>query len=114
MPGSKPGERRGGRKKGVPNKLTSTAKQAFLATFGKLEKDVERWIKETGDGFEAVHFLADGTQIPYTEKNPGKAADLMLRMAEFHFPKLGRTEVTGKDGAPVPVSIAINGIVRDP
>ena len=99
------GKKTGGRKRGVPNKLTSIAKQSFLATFGHLEKDIRRWIQETGDGFTAIHFLADGEQIPYLEKNPGKAADLMLRMAEFHFPKLGRTEVTGADGGPLVVEV---------
>lgn len=102
------GRKTGGRQRGVPNKLTSNAKASFLATFGHLEKDIRRWIQETGDGFQAIHFLADGTQIPYLEKNPGKSAELMIRMAEFHFPKLGRTEVTGKDGGPVVVDFGMD------
>jgi hypothetical protein len=79
------GKKTGGRKKGVPNKLTSVARSAFLATFGKLEGDLEGWIRETA------------------ENDPAKAADLTIRMAEYHFPKLGRTEVTGQDGGPVKV-----------
>lgn len=63
--------------------------------------DLERWITETGDGFQAIHFLSDGTQIPYLEKSPGKAADLLLRMAQHFVPTLARTEVTGEDGGPV-------------
>lgn len=121
MPGSKPGERRGGRKKGVPNKLTSTAKSAFLATFGKLEGDLKRWITETAEGTARPLVVkgealldAKGKPITYRDgADPGKAAELLIRMAEFHFPKLGRTEVTGKDGEPVRVSIAINGIRRE-
>jgi hypothetical protein len=31
--GSKPGERRGGRKKGTPNKVTVAAKEAFVLAF---------------------------------------------------------------------------------
>jgi hypothetical protein len=62
---------------------------------------LDRWLRETGDGFQAIHFLSDGTQIPYLEKNPGKAADLLIRMAEHFVPKLNRTELTGKDGAPL-------------
>lgn len=34
--GSKPGERRGGRKKGTPNKLTATVKQAIEIAFDKV------------------------------------------------------------------------------
>jgi hypothetical protein len=102
------GKKTGGRKKGVPNKLTSVGRQAFMATFGKLEGDLEKWIRETAEGFEAVHFLSDGRAIPYLEKNPGKAADLLIRMAEYHFPKLGRTEVTGKDGGPVVLDFGVD------
>jgi len=45
--------------------------------------------------------LTDGTAIPYLEKNPGKAADILIRMAEFHFPRIARSEITGQDGGPV-------------
>lgn len=37
--GSKPGERRGGRKKGTPNKLTKTVKEAFEAAFADAQAD---------------------------------------------------------------------------
>lgn len=33
--------------------------------------------------------------------DPGKALDLLAKLAEFAAPKLNRTEVTGKDGGPV-------------
>jgi hypothetical protein len=33
--GSKPGERRGGRKKGVPNKITKNVREAFLQAFNE-------------------------------------------------------------------------------
>ena len=96
-----PGRKTGGRQKGTPNKISSQKKLAFLATFGRLEGDLERWIKETAEGFQTVHFLTDGTAIPYLEKNPGKAADILIRMAEFHFPRIARSEITGQDGGPV-------------
>lgn len=37
--GSKPGERRGGRKKGTPNKLTRTVKEAFETAFHAMQED---------------------------------------------------------------------------
>jgi hypothetical protein len=81
--GSRPGERRGGRKKGTPNKVTSAAREAFLATFGKLDVELEGWIRSGAD------------------QDPLKAADLVIRMAEYHFPKLGRQEHVGEGGGPV-------------
>lgn len=78
--GSKPGERRGGRQKGTPNKLTSTARSAFLAAFGELEGEFKGWIEEIA------------------KTDPGRAAELLIRMAEYHFPKLGRTEVEHSGG----------------
>jgi hypothetical protein len=106
--GSKPGERRGGRQKGAPNKVTSAARQAFLATFGKLEGDLETWIRATADGVEQPLVLKTGPVMVNDKPvmvrvgaDPGKAADLLIRMAEYHFPKLGRTEVTGEGGGPL-------------
>jgi hypothetical protein len=101
--GSKPGERRGGRKRGTPNKVTAEARKAFQMIYEGRLADLDRWIRETGDGFEAVHFLADGTRCKYTERNPGKAADLLLRMAEHFVPKLSRREIVGEGGGPVRV-----------
>lgn len=37
--GSRPGERRGGRKKGTPNKLTATVKECFEQVFKDLQAD---------------------------------------------------------------------------
>jgi hypothetical protein len=95
----------GGRKKGTPNKTTAEDREAFRMVYEGRLGDLDRWITETGDGYPAVHFLADGTQIPYVEKNPGKASDLLLRMAEHFVPKLTRNEVTGEGGGPVEFTI---------
>lgn len=107
------GKKTGGRKKGVPNRLTSTARAAFLATFGKLEGDLETWIRQTAEGTQRVIMVkgdavldAKGKPITYQDgADPGKAADLVIRMAEYHFPKLGRTEVDlgSKKGEPINV-----------
>lgn len=88
------GRKTGGRQKGTPNKVTSAAREAFLATFGRLEGDLEGWIRATA------------------AEDPGKAADLVLRMAEYHAPKLGRTEVVGEDGGPV--EFVIRDLAKEP
>jgi hypothetical protein len=87
------GQKTGGRTKGTENKVTAEMRAMFKAVFEKRLADLDRWIIETGDGFEATHFLADGTSIPYLERNPGKAAELLTRLAEFHIPKLQRTTI---------------------
>jgi hypothetical protein len=84
-----------GRKKGVPNKVTGAIRDAFEELLrGNLGK-VEKWLQDTA------------------EEDPGKAVDLMLKMAEFCIPKLARTEHTGRDGEPIPVT-SIRVEVVDP
>lgn len=48
MAGSKPGERRGGRQKGTPNKLTTSAREAIAIAAQKLggEKRLAEWAQE--------------------------------------------------------------------
>lgn len=107
------GKKTGGRRKGTPNHVTSAARTAFLAVFGKLEKDLEGWIRETASGVErpleiggVVVLGKDDKPLTYRHgADPGKAADLVLRMAEYHYPKLSRAEVTGKDGGAVSIEI---------
>ena len=101
------GRKTGGRKKGTPNHVTAEDRAAFRMVYERRLADLDRWIRETGDGFEAVHFLQDGTKIPYLERNPGKASDLLLRMAEHFVPKLTRNEVVGGDGGPLVVETVV-------
>jgi hypothetical protein len=100
-----PGRKTGGRKKGTPNKVTSEAREAFALMFHSLAPDVEAWIRQTANGWDEEVTIGKGeaavTAIKRTGKDPGKAADLAIRLAEYHIPKLGRTEVTGEDGGPV-------------
>ena len=99
------GRKTGGRQKGTPNKSTGLGRLVFLAAFERKVADLERWITETGDGFQAIHFLADGTQIPYMEKNPAKAAELLTRLAEYHLPKQAAVQVTGAEGGAIRVHV---------
>jgi hypothetical protein len=106
--GSKPGNRKGGRKKGTPNRVTYEAREAFRAVYEGRLADLDRWIRETGDGYRAIHFLANGEKCYYTERNPGKAADLLLRMAEHFIPKLNHTTLTGENLGPITVLVDRN------
>lgn len=86
-----PGRKTGGRQKGTPNKVNSVAREAFLATFGRLEGDLETWIRSTAD------------------TDPGRAADLLIRMAEYHFPKLARSELSGPEGEGLSITVNLTG-----
>jgi hypothetical protein len=107
------GRKTGGRTRGTPNKVTSAAREAFLALFDDLTPDLEGWIRETATGVEQPLMLkgvpvmgADGKPLMVrTGADPGKAADLVIRMAEYHFPKLGRAEITGEDGGALVVNV---------
>ncbi|SRR5229473_6401610 len=70
--GSAPGERRGGRQKGTPNKTTAEARALFKAMLDDLVPKMEEWIRVGAD------------------EDPLEAASLVLRLAEFHIPKLQR------------------------
>jgi len=65
----------GGSRKGVPNRITADVRKAISgfaeANVGKLQT----WL-------DAV-----------AAKDPGKAADLFVRVLEYHVPKLARMEV---------------------
>jgi hypothetical protein len=74
MPGSKPGERRGGRSRGTPNRVTRDVREALAAfTQGNVGK-LQEWLEQVA------------------ANDPFKAADLFLRVLEYHLPKLARTE----------------------
>jgi hypothetical protein len=86
MPGSKPGERRGGRKKGTPNKATAALKDAILLAAADVGED--------GDG-------KDGLQgyLRQIARNDFKAYSSLL----------GRVlpmQITGEGGGPLKIVIS--------
>lgn len=81
--------------------------------FERLSPQTERWIKETAEGLEVTKTDKDGNEVKVKiPGDPGRAAELVLRLAEFHIPKLGRTELVGEDGEKLAVSITINGVAK--
>lgn len=77
-----------GRKKGTPNKITADIRSTIKLLS---ERNVA--------GLEA---LIDRVAL----KDPGRAADLHLKVLEFNIPKLQRTEMTGLDGAALTVELS--------
>jgi hypothetical protein len=84
------GKRGPGRPKGVPNRATTEFRDTVRKLLEENSENVGRWLAEVAEG---VHDKPD----------PGRALDLVAKLAEFAAPKLARTEVTGKDGGPVQI-----------
>jgi hypothetical protein len=105
MPAPKGHPRYGGRQKGKPNKATADAREAFRMVYERRLDDLDRWLIELAEGIECVHFLSDGTKCKYMERNPGKAAELLIKMAEHFVPKLNRTEHVGEGGSKLEIQV---------
>ena len=80
------GKREGaGRKPGIPNKVTTRAKEAFADLLENNADKLQSWLDD----------------IATNEKHGPKAAfECLLQIAEFNIPKLARTEVVGDEKAP--------------
>lgn len=78
MPGSKPGERRGGRQKGTPNKVTVALKEAILRALEDADK---------------------GGSIGYLTRQANENPAAFMTLVGKVLP----TQVTGEDGGPLQV-----------
>jgi hypothetical protein len=91
-----------GRPKGVPNKNTLDFKAAVNRLLESSTPQMVDWLQQVADGN-----IADGGK---REPDPGKALDLLAKLAEFAAPKLSRSEVSGVDGKPVNMSLKVEFI----
>jgi hypothetical protein len=85
----------GGRKAGVPNKVTQEAREAVKALLDANLPYLQVWLQTTADG---VYDDQAGKWI--VPPNPGKACDIVQNLVEYSVPKLARTEVVGDEKAP--------------
>lgn len=84
--GSKPGERRGGRQKGIPNKKTQ-----------------EKIAAIENSGLTPLDFLLQVMRNP--ERDMDMRVDAGKAAAPYVHPKLANIELTGKDKGPLEVNI---------
>lgn len=75
----------GGSRKGKPNKSTAAAREAIGKFVDANAHKLQKWLDEVA------------------KTDPAKAFQMFTDVAEYHVPKLSRTEHTGKDGGPVVV-----------
>lgn len=78
----------GGSRKGIPNKATSTAREAIARFVEDNTPRMQAWLD----------------QIAQT-KGPEAAFRCVVDLLEYHVPKLARTELTGTDGGPVSTTV---------
>ncbi len=82
-----------GRPKGIENRVNAEFRQTVRDLLEANAGNVQRWLTLVAEG--------DGTE--HGRPDPGKALDLLAKLAEFAAPKLARVEHTGADGGPVQV-----------
>ena len=89
----KKGEKRPnqGRPPGMPNKATTEFRDTVRRLLDSNADNVGRWLTLVAEG--------DGSENG--RPDPGKALDLLAKLAEFAAPKLNRTEHAGDPNAPV-------------
>ena len=83
----------GGSRKGVPNKVTREFRETVRKLLEDNAENVAVWLSQVA------------------EKDPDKALDKLVRLAEFAAPKLSRAEVSGPDGGPIPTTPTVIELV---
>jgi len=88
---------RAGRKPGVPNKSTIEFRQTVTKLLEDNAENVGRWLT----------LVAEGDGSDSAKPDPGKALDLLAKLAEFAAPKLNRTEHVGDEGGAIRHSLEV-------
>lgn len=105
--GTRPPNAGKGRPKGIPNKSTRVMKEIFAELFRRTSKDFDKWIYQVAEGMKEFEVEKDENGNPVLNEkgnpkgewtwlkvpDPEKAMKLALEAAEFHKPKLSRTDV---------------------
>lgn len=87
--GQRPPNAGKGRPKGALNKATRDVRKAIALVAEGNVWLLGSWLKRVA------------------RREPAKAADIFLRMIEYHIPKLQRSEITGKDGKSLPSVVRV-------
>jgi hypothetical protein len=87
-------QKTGGRVAGTPNKVTAEFRETVRRLLEDNADNLGRWLQEVAEG-------------AHGQPDPGKAIDLMAKLAEFAAPKLGRVEHTGAGGGPVQMGVIL-------
>jgi hypothetical protein len=97
-----------GRPKGCANKATVAVRDAIARVLETNAENFGRWLASVAEGEKEPDTDQDGKpmldksgtpQFTWLRKpDPGLAVKLAMDMAEYHIPKLARTEINGEIG----------------
>lgn len=87
-----------------PNKSTVLAREAIARFVDSSAPKLLAWLAQ----------VADGMPEHDIKPNPAKAIELVQALAEYHVPKLARTEVTGQNGGALETKLTIQYVKPDP
>jgi hypothetical protein len=85
-----------GRPPGTPNKSTTIVREAIANLLDRNSEKMDEWLQ----------LVAYGDSELGVKPQPDKALDIMQKMAEYHIPKLARTEVVGDKDTPLELKIS--------
>ena len=89
-----------GRKAGTPNKVTTEFRDTVRSLLESNSENVARWLTDVADGNEEKNVKSD----------PGRALDLLSKLAEYASPKLSRAEHVGQDGGDIGMAMTITHV----
>lgn len=100
-----------GRVAGVPNKTTKKAREAFAHLVDGNAHKLDEWLTMVALGVPLVdkqgkQIYKDEVPLYRVPPSPKDAIDLVQKIAEYHVPKLARTELVGDEKAPVKIQVS--------
>jgi antitoxin (DNA-binding transcriptional repressor) of toxin-antitoxin stability system len=102
------GVKTGGRKPGSVNKATKEFRDTVTRLLSDNAENVATWLAEVAEGIPPVITESGEVAQKGVPADPGKALDLLAKLAEYAAPKLGRTEHVGDGGGAIDHSLTVN------
>jgi hypothetical protein len=92
-----------GRPKGSVNRTTRDVREAIASVLKGNTENFATWMSQVANGVKSTYVDSRGKRKEFwlVKPDPAKALDSAMSMAEYHIPKLARTEVVGDGGGPV-------------
>ena len=89
--------RKPGRRVGTPNRVTTDVREAFVSLMQLNAANFAGWLATVANGQRSRYRGSDRKlhEFYVVKPDPAKALEIMISMAEYHIPKLARTEHAG-------------------